>query len=130
MEVGAGGEDSGNPPAPRHPPLQIEPLLGVLAEQRVDFVVIGGFALAAHGVIRGTKDIDIVPDPDQENIRRLASALRALDAEVLLADDFDPSELRLAPDEEATTRSALLRCSVTFPERDPSGSQVLTTSSP
>jgi hypothetical protein len=47
--------------APLH--LQAEQMLGVLAEHRVDFVIIGGFALSAHGVIRGTKDIDVVPDP-------------------------------------------------------------------
>lgn len=81
-------------------PLKAEPMLRVLAEHAVDFVIIGGFALSAHGVIRGTKDIDIVPDPRSENIRRLAAALRALNAEVMLADDFDTSELGIAPDEE------------------------------
>jgi len=81
------------------PALQAEPMLHVLATHRVDFVIIGGFALSAHGVIRATKDIDIVPDPRVKNITRLAEALRALDAEVMLADDFEPSELGLAPDE-------------------------------
>jgi hypothetical protein len=71
----------------------------VLAEHRVAFVIIGGFALSAHGVVRGTKDIDIVPDPRAGNLRRLAAALRALDAEVMLAEDFDSSELGIAPDE-------------------------------
>ena len=42
-----------------------------------------------------------MPDPDPANLRRLASALRALDAEVMLADDFRrPSELGIEPDEE------------------------------
>jgi hypothetical protein len=80
-------------------PLQAEALLRVLAEHDVDFVIIGGFALSAHGVIRGTKDVDILPDPRPENVKRLAAALRALDAEVMLADDFNQSELGLAPDE-------------------------------
>lgn len=79
--------------------LQAEQLLRVLAHHRVDVVVIGGFALSAHGVVRGTKDVDVVPDPDGENLARLAEALRALDAEVMLADDFDPAELGLQPDE-------------------------------
>lgn len=74
-------------------------MLRVLAEHQVAFVIIGGFALSAHGVIRGTKAIDIVPDPRPENIRDLAGALRALSAEVMLAQDFDPAELGLAPDE-------------------------------
>lgn len=84
--------------SPATPALQIEPLLRVLSEHAVEFVIIGGFALSAHGVVRGTKDIDIVPNPDPENLARLAAALGALDAEVLLADDFDPDELGLAPD--------------------------------
>ena len=86
--------------SPATPPLQIEPLLSALADHEVEFVIIGGFALSAHGVIRGTKDIDIMPRPDRENLGRLASALRALSAEVMLADDFDPAELGIAPDED------------------------------
>jgi hypothetical protein len=84
---------------PSTPALQIEPLLAVLSEHGVEFVIIGGFALSAHGVIRGTKDIDIVPGPDSGNLGQLAAALKALHAEVMLADDFDPDELGLAPDE-------------------------------
>ena len=79
--------------------LQAESMLFLLAEHQVDFVIIGGFALSAHGVVRGTKDVDIVPDPRAENLGRLAAALRALNAEVMLADDFDPSELGIVPDE-------------------------------
>jgi hypothetical protein len=82
------------------PVLHAERLLRTLREHGVDLVVIGGFALSAHGVVRGTKDVDIVPGPDPPNLRRLASALRALDAEVMLAEDFAPSELGLEPDEE------------------------------
>jgi hypothetical protein len=33
-------------------------------------------------------------------LRRLAKALHALEAEVLLGEDFDPAELGLRPDEE------------------------------
>jgi hypothetical protein len=34
--------------------LHAEAMLQVLAEHDVDFVIIGGFALSAHGVVRGT----------------------------------------------------------------------------
>ncbi|MGI8780531.1 MAG: hypothetical protein ACR2L8_10265 [Solirubrobacteraceae bacterium] len=85
-------------------------MLRVLAEHRVEFVIIGGFALSAHGVIRGTKDIDIMPDPRSENIRHLAGALRALSAEVMLAEDFDPSELGLAPDEDGLSLGGNWSC--------------------
>jgi hypothetical protein len=96
----AGGDEPVGGRAAGPSPLQAEPLLRALAEHRVEFVIIGGFALSAHGVVRGTKDVDIVPDPAARNIERLAEALRALDAQVMLAEDFDPSELGLEPDEE------------------------------
>ena len=100
MSRGTGPGPSGRRAGLRQPVLQAEPMLCVLADHRVEFVIIGGFALSAHGVIRGTKDIDIMPDPQPENISRLAAALRALSAEVMLAEGFDPSELGLAPDED------------------------------
>jgi hypothetical protein len=100
MTGGAGADHSGQRAGLRTPPLQAELMLRQLAEHLVEFVIIGGFALSAHGVIRGTKDIDIVPDPRPENVKRLAAALRALGAEVMLAEDFDPSEHDLAPDED------------------------------
>lgn len=79
--------------------LHAERLLRTLREHDVELVIIGGFALSAHGVVRATKDIDIVPDPDPANLQRLSSALRAIDAQVMLAEDFAPSELGIEPDE-------------------------------
>ena len=67
------GDDSGLRP----PALQAEALLGALADHDVEFVIIGGFALAAHGVVRGTKDIDIVPDPQTENVARTRRGSRS-----------------------------------------------------
>lgn len=61
-------------------------LLGALVERDVDFVLIGGLAVNAHGVIRATADADIVPDPARDNLKRLGSALGALDAHVPGAD--------------------------------------------
>jgi hypothetical protein len=37
-------------------------LLEALHERSVDFVVIGGVAVGAHGYVRGTEDLDLVPD--------------------------------------------------------------------
>jgi hypothetical protein len=47
----------------------------------VEYVVVGGFAVAAWGVIRATEDLDLVVDPSWENAARLAAALSELDAE-------------------------------------------------
>lgn len=78
---------------PRQAPLDAYGLLRVLAKHQVEFVVIGGFSLAAHGVIRGTKDLDIVPAPDRDNLERLMAALVELAAEPLELADFRPEEL-------------------------------------
>ena len=80
--------------------LDVTGLLAALVSHGVAFVVIGGLSLAAHGLVRATKDLDIVPDPDSANLRRLADTLAQLDAALLLAADFDPRELGLAPDAE------------------------------
>lgn len=53
-------------------------LLRRLAEADVDFVVVGGLALNAWGVIRGTKDVDVVVAPAIENLKRVAAV--AVDA--------------------------------------------------
>lgn len=38
-------------------------------------MLVGGLAVGAWGHVRGTKDIDIVPDPERENLSRLLDAL-------------------------------------------------------
>jgi predicted nucleotidyltransferase len=48
-------------------------LLRRLADADVDFVVVGGLALNAWGVIRGTKDVDVVVSPEIENLRQVAA---------------------------------------------------------
>ena len=68
-------------------PLRPEPLLAVLDSRRVEFIVVGGYAVAAHGFPRATKDIDICPDPSSDNLARLADPLSAPDAEPLGLDD-------------------------------------------
>lgn len=68
-------------------------LLELLHEKDVRFVVIGGVAVAAHGYIRGTEDLDLVPDPDPANLERLASALDELESTLPTVKDrrFDPA---------------------------------------
>ena len=80
--------------------LDADALLRVLVEHRVEFVVIGGLAVAAHGYIRGTKDIDIVPNPARENLALLYDALVALDAEPIETGDFRQEEMPVALDVE------------------------------
>ena len=44
-----------------------------LVDADVRFVVIGGVAVAAHAAVRATEDVDLVPDPDSENIEALTA---------------------------------------------------------
>jgi transcriptional regulator with XRE-family HTH domain len=62
----------------REIPLDASAILRVLSEQGVEYVVIGGVAVQAHGHPRTTQDLDLVPEPGSENLRRLVSALTAL----------------------------------------------------
>jgi hypothetical protein len=80
-------------------PLRAEPLIGALVDRDVVFIVIGGYAVAAHGFPRATKDVDICPDPDVENLERLADALTALEASPTGLEEFE-GEFDLEPDLE------------------------------
>jgi len=71
----------------------IEAILRELVEGGVEFLLIGGVAVAYHGHIRATKDVDIVPAPNHENLERLAAVLRRLEAQVAGAEDFAEGEL-------------------------------------
>lgn len=57
------------------PELRLESLLGRLARAEVDFVVVGGVAVAFQGYGRSTKDLDITYATDAENLRRLGELL-------------------------------------------------------
>ena len=48
-------------------------LLRRLVAADAQFVVVGGLAVGAWGVVRGTKDVDIVVAPEAENLRRIAA---------------------------------------------------------
>jgi predicted nucleotidyltransferase len=48
-------------------------LLRRLSEAGAEFIVIGGLALGARGVVRATKDVDIVVSPDPANLKLVAA---------------------------------------------------------
>jgi hypothetical protein len=80
--------------------LKPEPLLRALVDHQVAFIVVGGYAVAAHGYVRATKDIDICPETSDANLKNLARALTDLDAEPIGLDDFSADEFGLQPDLE------------------------------
>jgi hypothetical protein len=68
-------------------------LLELLHRKEIRFVVIGGVAVAAHGYVRGTEDLDLVPDPDPANLENLSAALDELESTLPTANGrrFDPA---------------------------------------
>jgi class 3 adenylate cyclase len=71
---------------------ELEDLVAIcrsLNKEGVRYLLIGGFAVILHGLVRTTKDIDLLIDPSEENIRRLKRALGTLpdNAVALIADD-------------------------------------------
>lgn len=65
-------------------------LLESLVDEAVEFVLIGGLAVAAHGFVRTTEDVDLVPDPSRGNLDRLVNRLLTLDARLTLAPERSP----------------------------------------
>jgi len=50
----------------------------LLEEEHVEYALIGGYALALHGIVRLTEDVDILVEPTLENARRWVRALSKL----------------------------------------------------
>jgi uncharacterized nucleotidyltransferase DUF6036 len=65
-------------------------LLSELYAHDVEFLVVGAHALAAHGHVRATKDLDVWVRPSQENARRVIRAMTAFGApmQAVTEDDF------------------------------------------
>jgi hypothetical protein len=55
-------------------------MLSALNEAGVEFLIVGAYALAAHGLPRATGDIDIWVRPSESNARHVWEALRAFRA--------------------------------------------------
>ncbi len=83
------------------PELDIRGILEELAREGVDFLIIGGVAVGFHGYVRATKDVDVVPAPDPQNLARLARVLRELDAQIDGEEEFEDGELPDPLDPEA-----------------------------
>lgn len=55
-------------------------MLSALSAEHVEYLVVGAYALAAHGLPRATGDIDIWVRPTPDNTDRVLRALRAFGA--------------------------------------------------
>lgn len=63
-------------------PLRLRQLLERLVEADVRFVLVGGLAVNAWGYLRATQDVDLVPDPERQNLEKLDVLLRELNGKV------------------------------------------------
>jgi hypothetical protein len=65
-------------------------LLALLNEHEVEYLIVGGYALAFHGAPRFTGDIDVFVRPDPENAKRILAALSDFGFQFsnLSVDDF------------------------------------------
>lgn len=70
-------------------------LLAVLNRHHVDYLVVGGVAVAFNGYVRSTEDLDILIDDAPANVLRLAAALKNFGeghGGALIPEDFPPEE--------------------------------------
>lgn len=65
-----------------------EGVIAALNNAGARYVVVGGLAASAHGVVRATRDLDIVADPSPRNMDVVAATLRSLGAEHPIGGDL------------------------------------------
>lgn len=56
-------------------PADYRDLLAALDRAAVEFVIVGAHALASHGYVRATIDLDVLVRPTDDNARRVVAAL-------------------------------------------------------
>jgi predicted nucleotidyltransferase len=71
-------------------------LLRRLAAADAEFIVVGGLAVSAWGVVRGTKDVDVVVAPDLENLKRVAEVAVAANGYVQQGEAMLGSPISIA----------------------------------
>ena len=59
----------------------------IFNEEGVNYVVLGGFAAVVHGSPITTRDLDILPDRDLENLNRLGRALTRIGAKIRISGE-------------------------------------------
>ncbi len=74
-------------------------LLAHLARERVEFLVVGGVAVAVAGYTRATEDVDLLVGASEPNLRRLLGALRPFSEAA--ATELTPADF---PAEEGAVR--------------------------
>jgi len=71
-------------------------LLRRLVAADAQFVVVGGLAVGAWGVVRGTKDVDVVVAPDIDNLKRVAEVAVAAGGHIQQGEAFLGTPISIA----------------------------------
>lgn len=67
-------------------------ILSAFSKEKVDYIVVGGYAIAFHGYVRGTGDIDLWIRISNENADRVWKALQTFGAPLL---DLSKEDLKI-----------------------------------
>lgn len=73
-------------------PRDFADLITCLNEADVDYMLIGGYAVVAHGFLRTTQDFDVWLRADQANAERVSMAMRAFGGPTIPLSDLDHIE--------------------------------------
>ncbi len=102
----------------------LQELFAALADEGVDYVLVGGVAVNLHGIVRATEDADLFVRPEAENVARLRRALQRVtgdsDVEGIRAEDLAgayPVVRYVSPDGRLTV-DILARLGERFAYRD------------
>jgi hypothetical protein len=78
-------------------PRDFDDLLAAFESVAVDYVVVGGYAVVVHALLRATKDIDLVRRADSANLMRASRALAACIRTLILIFLSESARSRLWP---------------------------------
>ena len=93
-----------------------EAMLQALERHRVRYVVIGGMGAVLHGSPLRTRDADVCPAPDDENLESLALALNELQARIRAAGE--PEGVPFACDAPFLRQMRMLNLTTRFGDLD------------
>lgn len=66
-----------------------EALITALNGRRVEFIIVGAYAVGYHGYLRATEDMDILVNPAPKNAARVSAALKDFNGV-----EVDPAEIK------------------------------------
>lgn len=115
-------DDAHDGPHAREPQIEdIARICRALNDAGARYILIGGFAVIAHGGARTTKDIDLLIDASSDNVQRVRQGLRILEDRAVddVADDdlARYSVVRVA--DEVVVDLMAAACGVTYADARP-----------